>query len=126
MKPGPALGLAAPAGLMTPGATALLRGVDEGGRESVVLAYQRYGRGKTLAFPVYDSWNWQMDASVSLEDMAFESFWRQLLRWLVNDVPARVMVAAVMECRRESCPRSRPAAGPSGARRGGPASPQAA
>ena len=29
---------------------------------SIALAYQRYGRGKTLAFPVYDSWTWQMDA----------------------------------------------------------------
>ena len=45
-----------------PGATALLRGVDENGRESIALAYQRYGRGKTLAFPIYDSWAWQMDA----------------------------------------------------------------
>ena len=58
------------------------------------MAFQRYGRGKSIVFPIQDSWNWQMDASVSLEDMAFESFWRQLLRWLVNDVPARVMVAA--------------------------------
>jgi hypothetical protein len=45
-------------------------------------------------FPIQDSWMWQMEASVSLEDMTFESYWRQLLRWLVNDVPSRVMVAA--------------------------------
>jgi uncharacterized membrane protein len=70
-----------------PGATALLRGVDESGRESIALAYQRYGRGKTLAFPVYDSWAWQMDAKIAVEDMSHETYWRQLMRWLVDGVP---------------------------------------
>jgi uncharacterized membrane protein len=70
-----------------PGATALLRGVDESGREAIALAYQRYGRGKTLAFPVYDSWTWQMDAKIAVEDMTHETYWRQLMRWLVDGVP---------------------------------------
>ena len=70
-----------------PGATALLRGVDENGKEAIALAYQRYGRGKTLAFPVYDSWTWQMDAKIAVEDMAHETYWRQLMRWLVDGVP---------------------------------------
>ena len=73
-----------------PGATALLRGVDENGRESIALAYQRYGRGKTLAFPVYDSWTWQMDAKIPVEDMTHETYWRQLMRWLVDGVPDQV------------------------------------
>ena len=73
-----------------PGATALLRGVDENGRESIALAYQRYGRGKTLAFPVYDSWTWQMDAKIAVEDMTHETYWRQLMRWLVDGVPDQV------------------------------------
>ena len=73
-----------------PGATALLRGVDESGRESIALAYQRYGRGKTLAFPVYDSWTWQMDAKIAVEDMTHETYWRQLMRWLVDGVPDQV------------------------------------
>ena len=72
-----------------PGATALLRGVDENGRESIALAYQRYGRGKTLAFPIYDSWTWQMDAKIPVEDMTHETYWRQLMRWLVDSVPTR-------------------------------------
>ena len=75
---------------LKPGATALLRGVDETGRESIVLAYQRYGRGKTLAFPVYDSWTWQMDQKISVEDMTHETYWRQLMRWLVDGVPDQV------------------------------------
>ncbi len=75
---------------LKPGATALLRGVDQNGRESIALAYQRYGRGKTLAFPIYDSWAWQMDATIAVEDMTHETYWRQLMRWLVDGVPDQV------------------------------------
>ncbi len=71
-----------------PGASTLLVGRN-GGRSdaSVVLAYQRYGRGRALAFPVQDSWLWQMHADVPLDDQTHETFWRQLLRWLVSYVP---------------------------------------
>ena len=76
---------------LKPGATELLRGVDESRRESVVLAYQRYGRGKTLALPVYDTGvAWQLNAKIPVEDMTHETLWRQLLRWLVDGVPNRV------------------------------------
>jgi uncharacterized membrane protein len=82
-------------GRAKPGATVLLTGAPtKGGDREIVLAYQRYGRGKAIVFPVQDSWVWQMDASIDVEDVSFESYWRQLLRWLVNDVPSRVMVAA--------------------------------
>ena len=74
-----------------PGATVLLTGTD-GRKEQVVLAWQRYGRGKTLAFPVQDSWHWQMDVKMSLEDQTHENYWRQLLRWLVDGVPGAVDV----------------------------------
>jgi uncharacterized membrane protein len=75
-----------------PGATVLLAGADERRRNHVVLAYQRYGRGKSLAFPVLDSWQWQMHASMSVEDMTHENYWRQLLRWVVDGVPDAVEV----------------------------------
>ena len=65
----------------------LLTGTDERHREHIVLAYQRYGRGKALALPMQDSWLWQMDAKMPLEDTTHENFWRQLLRWLVDGVP---------------------------------------
>ena len=73
-----------------PGATVLLTGEGSGGRTQIVLAYQRYGRGKSLVFPVQDSWVWQMDAGIPLEDMTHENLWRRLLRWLVDGVPDRV------------------------------------
>jgi uncharacterized membrane protein len=73
-----------------PGATVLLVGADEEGDEQVVLAYQRYGRGKALALPVQDSWIWKMDATIPVEDMTHATFWRRLVRWLVEGVPDHV------------------------------------
>jgi uncharacterized membrane protein len=75
-----------------PGATVLLTGTDERRGSQPVLAFQRYGRGKALAFPVLDSWRWQMHASIPVEDMTHENYWRQLLRWLVEGVPGPVEV----------------------------------
>ena len=75
-----------------PGATVLLSGTDEQGRSQVVLASQRYGRGKAIAFTLQDSWLWQMHASMSLEDQTHENLWRQLIRWLVDGVPGPVEV----------------------------------
>ncbi len=75
-----------------PGATVLLTGTDERRASQPVLAYQRYGRGKALAFTILDSWRWQMHASLPVEDMTHENIWRQLLRWLVDSVPGRVEV----------------------------------
>jgi len=73
-----------------PGATTLLSGTDDRHRERVVLAYERYGRGKSIAFPVQDSWLWRMHASMRPDDHTFFSFWRQMLRWLVEGVPDAV------------------------------------
>src|SRR5687767_11093392 len=74
-----------------PGATVLLEGRAEGDRRArPTLTFQRYGRGKAIVFAVQDSWLWQMHALVSVEAQRHEKFWRQLLRWLVSDVPSRV------------------------------------
>jgi hypothetical protein len=75
-----------------PGATVLLTGSGDEG-EQIVLAHQRYGRGKALAMPVQDSWIWKMDATIAVEDMTHATFWRRLVRWLVEGVPEQVAVA---------------------------------
>ena len=72
-----------------PGATTLLTAADG---ELVVLAFQRYGAGKSMAFPVQDSWTWQMHAEIDVEDMTHETYWRRLLRWMVDGVPDQVVV----------------------------------
>lgn len=75
-----------------PGATALLTGSSDAlPNDQVVLAHQRYGRGKAIALTVQDTWLWQMHADVPLEDQSHETFWRQLLRWLVDGVPEAVV-----------------------------------
>ena len=72
-----------------PGATTLLHGISEElPGEHVALAFQRYGRGKSLSLAVQDTWIWQMQ--LPLEDDTHEIFWRQLLRWLVDGVPDQV------------------------------------
>jgi uncharacterized membrane protein len=84
-------------GRAKPGATALLVGQSisgGGGERQIVLAHQRYGRGKAIAFPVQDSWVWQMHATMAVDDLTHETFWRQMLRWLVSDVPERVTMTA--------------------------------
>jgi len=45
----------------------------------------------SFALPVQDSWIWQMHADIPVDDMTHETFWRQLLRWMVSDVPDPVV-----------------------------------
>ncbi len=73
-----------------PGATVLLGGLDDLRRERPVLVTQRYGRGRAFAFTIQDSYLWQMHASVAVDDMTHEFYWRQLLRSLVDGVPDAV------------------------------------
>jgi uncharacterized membrane protein len=77
---------------LKPGAIALLSGIDQRGRSQVVLASHSFGRGKAIAFTAQDSWEWQMHASIPLEDQTHEQFWRQLMRWVVDGVPDMVDV----------------------------------
>ena len=73
-----------------PGATVLLTAVDGKKQDQVVLAYQRYGRGKAIAMPIQDSWLWKMDAKVPVTDKTHAMFWRRMVRWLVDGVPDQV------------------------------------
>jgi uncharacterized membrane protein len=75
-----------------PGATVLLTGEDDRRVEHVVLAYQRYGRGKSLSFPIQDSFIWKMDATIPVTDTTHSTFWRRLVRWLVDGVPDHVSI----------------------------------
>jgi uncharacterized membrane protein len=70
-----------------PGATTLLDAPSLGRQDQIVLAYQRYGRGKTIAMPIQDSWVWKMDAKVPVSDTTHAMFWRRMVRWLVDGVP---------------------------------------
>ena len=78
-------------GALKPGATELLVGRGARGIDGFpLLAFHRYGRGKAIVLGAQDTWLWQMVPP--LEDMSHETFWRQLLRWLVDGVPDQVNV----------------------------------
>ena len=80
-------------GSLKSGATALLDGRGPATSQPV-LAYQRFGRGLVIALPVQDTWLWQMHADMAADDQTHETLWRQLLRWLVSDVPDRILATA--------------------------------
>ena len=77
---------------LKPGASVIAAVRDEKGNELPALAVQRFGRGRTGALMVGDFWRWGMKDAASHEDM--DRAWRQLVRWLIADVPLRVQTAA--------------------------------
>ncbi len=86
-----------PIDTVKPGATVLLKGEDERGKDQVVLSAQRYGRGKAVTFAVQDSWLWRMHASMPETDLTHHQFWQRLLRWVVDGVPGHVDVSSAPE-----------------------------
>jgi uncharacterized membrane protein len=86
-----------PIRLVKPGATVLLNAMDNRRQEQVVLAYQRYGRGKALAMPIQDSWIWRMDVKMPVSDTTHQMFWRRMIRWLVDAVPDQVNITTTAD-----------------------------
>jgi uncharacterized membrane protein len=76
------------------GGIVLARGTPESRGEGspILLAYQRYGRGRSMAFTTASSWRWQME--MDHEDMTYELFWKQILRWMVSSSPDPVMISS--------------------------------
>lgn len=56
------------------------------------LAVQRLGNGRAAALAIGDLWRWGMPKPTLHNDL--DKFWRQTLRWLIADVPARITVQA--------------------------------
>lgn len=75
-----------------PGAVVLAEGSvpDARGQNPVILAFQRFGKGKAVAFTTASSWRWRMGQEHT--DNFHELFWKQMLRWLTSDVPDPVTV----------------------------------
>jgi uncharacterized membrane protein len=74
------------------GGIVLARGQAEqkGGADPILLAYQRYGRGRSMALMSGSTWRWQM--GMDHQDQTYETFWKQVLRWLVSTSPDPVMI----------------------------------
>ncbi len=79
-----------PTGGPKPGATILLQSSvrDASGQFPVILAFQRFGRGKSMALATDSTWRWRMQ--LEFQNNFHDLFYRQLLRWLVNEVPDQV------------------------------------
>lgn len=76
------------AGARKPGATVLANMITPEGRTLPLLITQNFGRGRTAIMATGGSWRWQM--SSPLGDTAHDTFWQQLLRWVVSDTPGHV------------------------------------
>ncbi|MBL9191536.1 MAG: hypothetical protein JNJ82_04195 [Opitutaceae bacterium] len=76
-----------------PGASIIATGRDETGREVPALVVQRFGRGRSAALLAGDFWRWGMRDAERQEQLG--KAWRQLARWLVADVPARVQIESL-------------------------------
>ena len=74
------------------GAIVLARGQAEqkSGSDPILLAYQRYGRGRAMALTSGSTWRWRME--MDHNDQTHELFWKQILRWLVSTSPDPVMI----------------------------------
>jgi 3D (Asp-Asp-Asp) domain-containing protein len=75
------------AGNPKPGATVLAT-MNAGRRKLPLLITQNYGHGRTAVMATGGTWRWQM--SEALGDPSHDTFWRQLLRWLVAESPGPV------------------------------------
>jgi hypothetical protein len=84
----PPLGVLNRVRALKPGASIIATVRDEKNAELPALAVQRFGRGRTAALMIGDMWRWGMKDAAARTDM--EKAWRQLVRWLVTDVPNRV------------------------------------
>lgn len=80
-----------------PGASVLLeaRRIEGPAQVAPLLVQQRYGRGQTLALTAADTWRWRM--KMDSKNNAHETFWRQMLRYLVSGTPQQVEIGSEKE-----------------------------
>lgn len=82
-----------------PGATVLATAVTENGSPVPALVEQHFGRGRAAALLIGDIWRWGLRRAPNAEN-DMEKEWRQMIRWLVAEVPQRVEL--VVQPRREA------------------------
>jgi hypothetical protein len=75
-----------------PGASILATVSDTENHTYPALVVQRFGAGAVATLMVGDLWRWGIKDEPMQKDLA--KSWRQLVRWLVSEVPGRVTVEA--------------------------------
>jgi hypothetical protein len=58
-----------------------------------LFVVQKYGRGRTAAFLIGDWWRWAMHRQSPDQSPMFQA-WRQMIRWMVNDVPRSITLSS--------------------------------
>ena len=76
----PALASIAPLGGPRPGASVLAVTSGPGGSPRALVAVQRFGEGRAMAFTGEAAWRWRM--MLPSGDRSYDTFWRQAIRWL--------------------------------------------
>lgn len=71
-----------------PGASVMATATDPAGVRLPAIVAQRYGKGRAVAVTFGDFWRWGMRDEEARADL--EKAWRQLVRYLIADVPQRV------------------------------------
>lgn len=80
-----------PAHDIKPGASVLATVSDPTDNRHPALVVQRFGLGRSAALMIGDMWRWGLRDEVMQKDLG--KSWRQLVRWLVSDVPTHISVA---------------------------------
>ena len=80
-----------------PGASVIAEAQDESGGKYPALVAQRFGNGRVGALLLGDLWRWGLRDEATRSDQ--DKAWRQMIRWLIADVPERISFLA--ETKRE-------------------------
>lgn len=72
-----------------PGATVLAEALSPADERVPALVAQRFGRGRTAALLIGDMWHWELERGPA-EPHDLDQAWRQMLRWLVAEVPQQI------------------------------------
>ena len=75
-----------------PGATVIAEVQDESGGKYPALVAQRFGNGRVGALLIGDLWRWGLRDEATRADQ--DKAWRQMIRWLIADVPERIQFVA--------------------------------
>jgi uncharacterized membrane protein len=78
-----------------PGASTIATVTDIQGRQLPALVVQRFGHGRTASLLIGDMWHWGFRDKEARQDM--DKAWRQLVRWLIADVPNQVDLQVVQK-----------------------------
>lgn len=80
-----------------PGANVLACHLDEKKKQHILMAYQNFGRGRSMILATDPLWRWRL--KLSSGDRSFELFWKNLFSWLArtgNSEPAWIIPNRVL------------------------------